>query len=206
MMEDTRGEPNVSDPTFWDGLYQAGRSGWDLGRPSPPFEELLAGPAAPTAGRLAVVGCGRGNDALLFARHGFAVTGFDFAPSAVDAARAASASAGLHAEFVQTDIFAVPSSYHGAFDYVLENTCFCAIDPARRSEYVGVIHDLLRPGGELIALFFAHGRPGGPPFTTDAEEVRRLFDDSFVVEHLGPAANSAEPRRGKELFGRLRRR
>ena len=194
----------VNQPDFWEAAYQEGRAGWDLGGPAPAFEQLLGGAKRPTPGRAAVIGCGRGHDALRFARDGFTVVGFDFAPSAVTAARRAAATAGLSAEFVQSDIFSLPTGYHEAFDYVIEHTCFCAIDPARRPDYVGVVQGLLRPGGELIGIFFAHGRPGGPPFTTDAADVRRLFAGLFTIETLGPAA-SIESRRGQELFGRFRR-
>lgn len=199
------GPGSVSNPSFWDERYRAGQSGWDIGRPAPPLESLLRAPNRPTPGRLAVLGCGRGHDALLFARHRFIVTGFDFAPSAVEEARAAAARRGLAAEFVQADLFTLPSTYSGSFDYVLEHTCFCAIDPSRRGEYVDVVRRLLRPGGEMIALFYAHGQPGGPPFTTDVDEIRRLFGDAFVIEQLEPARDSIESRRGKEVVGRLRR-
>lgn len=196
----------VSDSSFWEERYQAGQPGWDLGRPAPAFEDLLSASDRPAPGRIAVVGCGRGSDAYLFARQGFAVVGFDFAPSAVEASRAGAASEGLTtAEFVRADIFAIPEAYRGSFDYVLEHACFCAIDPARRAEYVEVIRKLLRPGGSLIALFMAHGQPGGPPFTTDADEIRRLFGAAFEIERLEPPANSVESRRGKEILGILRR-
>jgi SAM-dependent methyltransferase len=194
----------VSQPDFWEAAYQQGRSGWDLGGPAPAFDTLLRSANRPAAGRAAVVGCGRGHDALAFARNGFTLVGFDFAPSAIAASRESAAAAGLTAEFVQADIFALPSTYDGAFDYVVEHTCFCAIDPARRAEYVEVVRRLLRPDGELIGVFFAHGRPGGPPFTTDADEVRRLFGGRFTVESLEMAV-SIESRRGKELLGRFRR-
>ena len=194
----------VSQPDFWEAAYQEGRSGWDLGRPAPAFEQLLGGAQPPTPGRAAVIGCGRGHDALHFARNGFTVVGFDFAPTAIAAARQAAAAAGLTAEFVQSDIFSLPTSYPEGFDYVIEHTCFCAIDPARRPEYVEVVRGLLRPGGELIGVFFAHGRPSGPPFTTDGEELRHLFAGPFAIETLEPAI-SIESRRGQELFGRFRR-
>ena len=194
----------ISQPGFWESAYQEGRSGWDLGGPAPAFVQLLGGPKRPTPGRAAVIGCGRGHDALHFARNNFTVVGFDFAPSAVAAARQSALDAKLTAEFVQSDIFSIPEPYQEGFDYVIEHTCFCAIDPARRPEYVRVVQGLLRPGGELIGVFFAHGRPGGPPFTTDAEEVRRLFARPFAIETLEPAV-SIESRRGQELFGRFRR-
>lgn len=195
---------NVSVSDFWEQRYRTGDAGWDLGQPSPPFVALLNGPDCPAPGRVVVVGSGRGHDALLFARHGFTVTGVDFAPSAVTAAQTAAEQAGLPATFVQADFFTLPATHAGAFDYVLEHTFFCAIDPARRPEYVEVVHALLRPGGELIGLFYAHGRSGGPPWTTDADEIRRLFAPRFTVERLEVAADSAERRRGQELLARLR--
>lgn len=195
----------VAHPDFWEAAYREERTGWDLGAPAPPFLDLLLSPAAPTPGRLLVPGCGRGHDAQLFARFGFTVSGIDFAPSAIQAAKEAARQAGVTLELQQADLFTLAERWPAHFDYVAEHTCFCAIDPARRSDYVRVIHDVLRPGGELIALFFAHGRPGGPPFTTSAEEIQRLFEPLFIIESLEPAANSAPRRRGEELLARLRR-
>jgi len=195
----------VSAADFWEGRYRAGQTGWDRGRAAPAFEALLNGPSAPKPGRLAVVGCGRGHDARLFAARGFPVVGFDFAPSAISAAREAAERDGLAMEFVAADIFALPEEYAGAFDYVLEHTCFCAIDPARRSEYVSAVARLLPPGGELIALFLVHGRPGGPPFTTDEAEIGRLFQDHFSLDQLDAPPESADSSFGYELFARFRR-
>ena len=52
---------------FWEGRYQAGRTGWERGVPTPAFRRLLASDRAPVPGRVVVPGCGRGHDALLFA-------------------------------------------------------------------------------------------------------------------------------------------
>ena len=194
----------VSHPIFWETAYQQGRTGWDLGGPAPAVAHFLKSAQRPAAGRTAVLGCGRGHDARAFASEGFSVVGFDFAPSAIAESQAATAAAGLSVEFVQADIFALPSKYDGTFDYVVEHTCFCAIDPTRRREYVDIVWRLLRPEGELIGVFFAHGRPGGPPFTTDAKEVREMFGERFTIESLETAV-SIESRRGQELFGRFRR-
>jgi SAM-dependent methyltransferase len=199
------GPPPINQPDFWEAAYQEGRYGWDLGQAAPPFFDLLAGDAPPP-GRLLVLGCGRGHDALLFARFGFTVTGVDFAPSAVAAATAAAREAGLAADFVEADLFTLGERWPGRFDYVLEHTCFCAIDPARRPDYVRVVHAVLRPGGELIALFYAHGRPGGPPYSTSEAEIRALFEPHFAISTLAPAANSVPHRQGQEMFGRCRRR
>lgn len=205
-MDRRQPDASIDQAGFWEAAYQDGRAGWDLGEPAPPFVALLASSAAPVPGRLLVPGCGRGHDALLFARAGFDVTGVDFAPSAVAATRAAAAAAGLTVAVEETDLFTLGERWPACFDYVVEHTCFCAIDPARRRDYARTVHAVLRPGGELIALFYAHGRAGGPPYATTAAEVRALFESFFVIETLASATNSAPRRQGEELFARLRRR
>lgn len=197
------------DKRFWEERYQLGQTGWDIGEPAPPFVDYLAGEVAPPPivppGRLVVPGCGRGHEALLFARHGFEVLGFDFAPSAVAACRARAAQEGLtKAQFEQQDLLKLPSYYTGVFDYAVEHTLFCAIDPALRPDYVRVVRGLLKPGGLMVAVFFAHKRKGGPPYRTDAAEVRQLFEPSFTIEYLAPARRSHPQRANEELFGLLR--
>src|SRR5215212_7726353 len=101
--------PPVEQPEYWDAHYQRGDTGWDIGKPAPAFVDLLAGPDAPPPGRLIAVGCGRGHDAILFARAGFDVLGIDFAPRAVAAARARAADGGVAARFEQHDLFDLPA-------------------------------------------------------------------------------------------------
>jgi SAM-dependent methyltransferase len=192
-------------PDYWDTQYRRGDIRWDIGQPALAFVDLLAGPAAPPPGRLIVLGCGRGHDALLFARAGFDVLGIDFAPTALDAARAAAAQAGLAVRFEQQDIFELPTTWDGTFDYVLEHTCLSALPPARRPAYAAVVRRLLAPNGRYIALFFTHGHPGGPPFDIDLPEIRRLFTPSFAIETIGPPARSVSARLGQETFALLRR-
>lgn len=216
---------------FWELLYQQGTTGWDLGGPTPALAALLAGPDAPRPGKMVVPGCGRGYDAVLFARHGFEVVGVDHAPSALADAQRLAREAGVTCTFVQEDLFALPERYPQAFDYVLEYTCFCAINPQRREEYVQAMAGVLRTGGELVGLFFpvlghvevpvlshvegpalssVEGPPGfdlqGPPFPMSEQEVREVFSARFAIEQLAPTAHTISPRRGKELLGRMKRK
>jgi methyl halide transferase len=185
-------------PEGWEQRYQAGDDPWDLGYPTPPLDNLLKSTQAPPPGRMAALGIGSGLDALRFAAAGFDVVGFDFAPTAIARARQNAATQGLNAEFVQHDIFALPPEWHHSFDYVLEHTCFCAIDPALRSAYVQVVRQLLRPQGKLIALFFTHDRDGGPPFGVTSQGIRDYFEPYFDVAMLTPAMDSIAQRQGEE--------
>lgn len=190
----------------WEARWRSGQTGWDLGQPSPPFVALLDGPDAPPPGRAAVVGCGSGHDARLFARRGFETVGFDFALTAIATARDLATAEGVAVRFEQADFFDLPRGWGGQFDYVVENSFFTAIPPERRAEYAAVVAGLLRPGGELIGLFRAHDRPDGPPFGTSEGELRGLLGRAFDVASIGPAPASHERRGGEELLVRAVRR
>ena len=196
---------SVANAEFWENRYQQETAFWDLGQAAPPFVSLLQSSAAPAPGRIAVLGCGRGYDALLFAAHGFEVIGFDFAPSAIAAATAQAKATGSTAKFYQQDIFALPTEFAHWFDYVLEHTCFCAISPEQRPAYVNLVHSLLRPAGELIGLFWTHSRPGGPPYGSTPAEIEQCFAPNLVAFSLVPVTNSIAARQGEEHLGRFRR-
>jgi SAM-dependent methyltransferase len=188
---------------FWEGRYQEGTARWDLGQPAPPLVSLLNEPTAPPPGRMMVLGAGNGHDALFFAEQGFDVVGVDFAPSAIAHAQASAKARHLKATFLQRDIFDLADEYAGQFDYVLEHTCFCAIAPHQRPAYVDLAYALLQPGGEFIGLFWAHARPGGPPFGITPNEIRALFSKRFRDIRLSHVANSVEARSPDEYLGRF---
>jgi len=182
----------------WEEKYQSNSDRWNLGCPSPPFINLLASANAPQTGRVAVLGCGKGHDALLFAESGFEVVGFDFAPSAITEATSTAKARNISAQFLQRDIFTLNQEFTDSFDYVLEHTCFCAIDLSLRSKYVEVVKNILRPGGKFIGLFYTHNRPGGPPFGVKRKEVLDYFTVDFEQIVFLLAKDSIERRRGDE--------
>lgn len=191
-------------PDFWESRYQEGTTRWDLGQAAPAFVSLLESEAAPPPGKTIVLGCGRGYDALLFAQAGHEVVAVDFAPSAIAEARELAQQANLTVEFLQRDIFNLPPSYTHTFDYVIEHTCFCALDPEKRPDYINLVSSLLKPTGELLAIFFTHQRSGGPPYGIQPSEIEELFTPQFEIIQLELIQNSVPSREGEEHFGRLR--
>lgn len=187
----------------WEQRYQEGTTRWDLGQPAPPFVRLIEGPDAPQPGRVIFPGCGRGHDALFFAERGFEVVGVDFAPSAIAAATVAAQEKNLRATFLQRNIFDLVPEYAHQFDYVVEHTCFCALDPDLRSRYVKLVQTLLKPTGEFIGIFFTHNRPGGPPYGISPAEIRDCFTPSLELKSLVPVQNSVPARQGEEHLGRF---
>ena len=219
----------MSTAAFWDGLYAGGQDGWELGGPAPALEDWLASgrfsslgsiecggpdmaPALPQSAdtrsraRVAVPGAGRGHDARLLARHGYRVTAFDFALAAVAEARRLAAADEVDVVVEQRDVFTLGEDYAGVFDGVWEYTCFCAIDPARREEYVRVLHTILRPGGILLACFYPL-REGtdGPPFPVSRADIDRTLAGRFTVLRAGAPGRSAERRQELEWLVEARR-
>jgi SAM-dependent methyltransferase len=193
-----------SDPQFWRDRYAQPSQGWEIGRAAPPLLRWFA--AHPAAGKRAlVVGCGRGHEARLLAAAGADVVAIDFAPEAIAEARALAERENARVDFRLRDLFRLRDD-PDRYDLIVEHCCFCAIDPARRDEYVDVVADVLADGGELVALFRTQCKPGGPPFSVAADEMERLFSRRFVLNHTSVPDDSVEGRRGYELLAQMTRR
>jgi hypothetical protein len=192
---------DVNSPHKWETDYERGTDGWDLGGPAPTFTQLAAsGRFAPA--NMIVLGAGRGHDARAFARHGFDVTAVDFtAYAAHEMQRLAAPTAPI--KILQHDIFTLPSEFDGRFEYVLEHTCFCAIDPRRRSDYADLVARLLKPAGIYIDLAFPLSmHSDGPPFAVSVAELLELFHSrGFTLLAREKTIESTPKRRGlEELF------
>lgn len=189
---------DVNSPQKWEADYQRKTDGWDLSGPTPALRRLASSGRFPP-GRMLVPCAGRGHDAREFARSGFSVIAVDFSPYAVrEMERLAEADAPV--EILEHDMFQLPHKLDGTFDYVLQYTCFCAIDPERRTDYADLIARLLRPGGTYIDLAFPlDGRAGGPPFAVSEAEIVGLFEGrGFKLISREKLQDSVSPRRGAE--------
>jgi SAM-dependent methyltransferase len=204
-VEDRGVTESALNAASWEARYQTQNTGWDLGAVAPPFMSLLTSAPSLSPGRMIALGIGRGHDALYFAEHGFEVTGVDFAPSAIAATQVAAQQRQRSITLLERDIFQLLPEFATQFDYVLEHTCFCALDPSLRDQYVHLVWHLLKPGGALIGLFWAHARPGGPPFGTTVQELRDRFCQRFTVRLFDIAADSIPSRAGEEYLLQLQK-
>jgi len=192
---------------FWQGRYETENTPWDLGGPSPHFVALLnQKPDFLKPGKMAVFGSGRGHDAALFAQNSLDVTGFDYAPGAVEEARKLYGS--LAIRFEQADLFDMSkadSPWAGQFDFLLEHTCFCAILPQDRAAYAQSARNILKPGGYLIGVFWEHQDEDGPPFSTTEADIRQIFGADFELCSISENT-PASGRAGIERLAVLRRK
>ncbi len=192
----------------WDQRYRDGQDGWELGAPAPPLAAFLRqDPRRPLPpGRVLVPGCGRGHEAALLAALGFTAIGLDISDEALREARR------LHgpdrpelcwrrADLLDPRALAAAGLAEGSLQGVVEHTCFCAIDPAHRAEYLQAVTRLLAPGGWLLGLFWCHDRPGGPPFGCDPRELERQLRGAGLEPLLWEPARGSVTGRDSEWLG-----
>jgi SAM-dependent methyltransferase len=184
----------------WELRYATNDTPWEKGGPHPALVEFLR--HTPVPGRVLVPGCGFGHDVRALASTADEVVGLDLASAAIRGARAHPAVGGER--YVRGDLFALPAALRGAFDWVFEHTCFCAIDLARRPDYVRAVASALMPGGRLLAIFYLHPDmdPGesGPPFGVEPADLDTLFASHFELEREWPVTSTYPGREGRELF------
>ena len=202
-----------SDSTDWEQHYREGYTPWDKGAPSPGLLDFLARADPAVQGNVIVPGCGLGHDvrALATSKAKPQVLGLDVSTSAVESACEFPVSAGE--SYVVGDWFDLKASWLGAFDWIWEHTCFCAIDPDLRAAYVESAHAALSPGGQLLGIFYLdpyddeHPPGGGPPHGVEEDELMEHFigDGRFTIEEQWRPESAYPGREGLELMMRLRR-
>ncbi len=193
--------------TDWEALYHQRDTPWEKGKPHPGLVDFLQ-ENGPLEGEIFVPGCGSGHDVRALSTKQNHVVGIDVARPAID--RAESFPKTGREEYLLGDLFDLPDKLRGRFDIVFEHTCFCAIDPALRADYVAAVVRLLKPGGRLIAIFFLNpdleeGQEG-PPYRASLAELAEFFGENFIVEREWVPQRTHPGREQRELIRILRLR
>ena len=184
----------------WQKHYDEKDLRWDIGQVSPPFVRLWE-KGLFQKGSMLIPGCGAGHEVVYFADKGVDVTAVDFTDGAVSCLKQSLDEAEV--DILKIDFFEIPARYDNHFDFMLEQTFFCAIHPDRRQDYVKTAHRVLKLGGKLVALFYETGEEGGPPYNTNPDQVQKEFASFFKIEELEKTPHSIERRQGKEWLGIL---
>ncbi len=179
-------QPNAAMPCrlvnlqrwLFEWRYWRGRTPWDTNTTPPEVMEFLKD-ARP--GRALDLGCGTGTNAITLARQGWQVTGVDFAPYAIRAARKKASKAGLEIDFRVGDVSDL-SDLSGRYDYALDIGCLHALDGEARAGYAEGLTRLVRTGGVYMLYAWLprswHHRTRG----LSGEQVSQLFEPPFQLE------------------------
>lgn len=196
----------------WYENWYAGKEkvfAWNIGRPHSALIEVVE-KGLLKGGCVLVPGCGFGYDAIFLAERGFKVVGFDFSANVIRKAKLkvkAKSKLKGSLKFEVEDIYDLPNSYLGAFDWVVEIGNFQAMSVKERRDYVKVIADVLGPGGKCVVICKKY-----PPLTPGPKGVKKAslhgyFSRAFKVEGIEPVVmyRRSPPCDGLRLIATKRR-
>lgn len=188
------------DEAYWSNLYKEGETAWDAGVITPPIKKYMDQELNKNIAIL-IPGGGNSHEADYLLHRGFTnITVIDI--SAVLCKKLET----KFARFLSHGLTIVCGNFFnhvGEYDLVIEQTFFCALDPALRQQYAEQVYRLLKPGGRVAGLLFNREFEGGPPFGGSKNEYELLFKPTFIIETMNECYNSIPPRKGTELFFKL---
>ncbi len=185
------------DKSYWEKRWEEGQTGWDTRSVTTPlkvyFDQLTYFKA-----KILIPGCGNAHEALYLFEKGFKnVYICDWAEEPLKSF-AKKVPDFPKEQLLCTDFFKLEIQN---FDFIFEQTFFCALDPFLRKDYAPKIKSLLKPGGKLVGLLFNFQlSEQGPPFGGSKEEYLSYFKPLFNNIYIEDAYNSIKPREGRELF------
>lgn len=173
---------------MFEAIYAGAEAGeakppWDYGAPRPQLVEWADARELAGGGREAVVvGCGYGADAEFLAQLGFRTTGFDFAPTAIAAARRKYPASQV--TYVVADVLDLPREWQGRFDLVVESLTVQSMPPEQHAAAARNIAALVAPGGTLLVLATTReegSEAEGPPWPLTRAELGEFASGDVVI-------------------------
>src|SRR3954464_354394 len=183
---------------MFEAIYAGAETGgprppWDYGGPRPQLVEWAEARDLAGGGREAlVVGCGYGADAEFLALLGFRTTGFDFAPTAIAAARRKHPN--TQVTYLVADVLDLPREWQGRFDLVVESLTVQSMPPEQHTVAARNIAGLVAPQGTLLVLASTREEDSevtGPPWPLTRAEVQVFADGALVLRRLERIENGA---------------
>jgi SAM-dependent methyltransferase len=122
-------------------------------------------------GKCLVVGCGLGDDAHMLSQAGYDVTAIDISNSAIKWCQ--ERFDGICINFLVQDVFELPDSLVGEFDFVFESLTIQSLPREFRTKMINAVTSLLAENGKILVI--AHGvgedkDPQGPPWPMKRSE------------------------------------
>ena len=178
----------TEDADYWDSQAATFDHEPDHGLLDPrvrqAWRRLLLAELPPAPAAIADLGCGTGTLSVLLAAEGYAVTGLDFAPEMVRAARAKARAAGASARFELSDA-AAPTLPAASFDVVLARHVLWAMPDT--GDALEAWLRLLLPGGRLVLVEGRWSTGAGLTAEEAGREVLRHRSDASITVLSDPA-------------------
>ncbi len=184
------------DAQYWDDRHKDKNTPWCLGEVSPPLKNYFD-QLEDKSKSILIPGAGHHYEAQYLMDCGFTdVTICDISSSAIENIKSILGTPPA-IKYLNRDFFAIEDKY----DLIIEQTFFCAIDPALRERLLAKISQILKPNGKWVGILFASEfQKPGPPFGGSLMKYKELIGKYLSINNISMCYNSVLPRRGNELF------
>ena len=134
------------------------------------------------------LGCGTGENAIMFASKGCSVLGVDLAPIAIQKARAKAEERGSQAEFVVANALHL-GELGRTFDVATDCGLFHTFSDRERRLFAESLKGVLATDGRYFMLCFSDREPAGwgGPRRVSEPEIVGTFSKGWRVEYIRPA-------------------
>ena len=190
------------DGNYWTKRYENGQTQWDVGAATPPITGYFDQVAKKQA-RILIPGAGNSYEGAYLHQQGFnQVFLLELSPLPLDNFR------NLCPDFPDEHLLLGDFFEHETqYDYIVEQTFFCAMPRSHRPAYAQQAHALLKSKGKLVGVLFDDPlNDTHPPFGGHPEEYRTYFAPYFHFKYFERCFNSIPPRQGREWFICLEKR
>jgi len=187
------------DPDFWHERWKTYQIGFHQSDVNSCLVRYWPSLALDEGGRILVPLCGKSRDMFWLLEQGFAVTGVEISPLAVEAffaenrltpeTRREPRCVRWKTEALEIlcgDLLELQRDDIGNCQGVYDRAALIALPPAMRARYVNHLSTLLerQARGLLLTLDYNQSEMEGPPFSVSDEEVSRLYADTWTVQLL----------------------
>jgi len=180
---------------YWQNRYAQNDFSWDIGYANKVLTDYVEQNVVKNA-HILIPGAGSGHEVEYLWNKGYIhVYALDYATDA-KALLLSRVSNFPEDKYLTCDFFELDQR----FDLIIEQTFFCALNPALRPQYVDHMHRLLNKEGVLFGLLFDIDKNDGPPYGGNADEYVGLFQNKFELNVLQKCLESIAPRLGRELI------
>lgn len=178
----------VGQPDF-DALYseEPVLTPWDIGGPQPIVQQLVA--FGGVRGEVLDPGTGPGHHAIHYASKGYAVTGIDSSPVAIERAQANAARAGINVDFRVADATKL-DGLEDRFDTVVDCAFYHVFsDEETQAAYMAALHRATKPGARLYMFEMGmHNINGVQCELVPADNFERVLPAAgWRIDYLGPS-------------------
>ena len=194
---------NVDDSLFWDNKYKKNEFSWDIGKPTPYFVNWSKSIENKISKNILIPGCGIGHDVIYLSKSGFNVYACDFSDTAIKILSCENKKNNTNVKLIALNFFDLKNKYKNFFDYIIEYTFYCAINPDKRNMYIENCNKLLKQKGKIVGIMLPIGNDevaSNPPFKVTLNELKNNFSLFFNLKKLYPNNLSIKKRQGIEYI------